>query len=106
MDFQAPERVLPLLWDLGISLAESGSANASLEHTMHLDPLGMMLFLDGALGIITIASLAYVIGGRRPELRFTLVVSLLLLAALFAFLPFIPAFQPEAVGISKGKVLL
>jgi hypothetical protein len=65
-----------------------------------------MLFLDGALGILTISSLAYVLGGRRPELRFTLVVSLLLLAALFAFLPFISTFHPQPISIPHGKVLL
>jgi hypothetical protein len=46
-----------------------------------------MLFLTSALGIVTIATLSYLASGRRPESRFTLVVSLVLLAALFAFLP-------------------
>jgi ABC-type Fe3+ transport system permease subunit len=52
-----------------------------------MDPFTAMLFLDGALGVLTIAILAYIASGRRPETRFTLVISLLLLAALFAFLP-------------------
>jgi hypothetical protein len=71
-----------------------------------MDPFAIMLFLDGALGVVTIATLAYIAGGRRPELRFTLVVSLLLLAALFAFLPFVPAFRHQTVGVHEGKVFL
>lgn len=71
-----------------------------------MDPFTMMLFLDSALGIVTIATLAYIVGGRRPELRFTLVVSLLLLAALFAFLPFIHALRHEKVRSYESKVLL
>lgn len=71
-----------------------------------MDSLHLMLFLHGALGVIVIAALAYIAGGRRPEFRFTLVVSLLLLAALFAFLPFIPAFHHEAVGVHGNKVAL
>jgi hypothetical protein len=51
-----------------------------------------------------IAALTYIAGGRRPEFRFTLVVSFAL-AALFAFLPFIPAFQHD-IGLHGKKVLL
>jgi hypothetical protein len=70
-----------------------------------MDSLRIMFCLHSALGVIIIAALTYIAGGRRPELRFTLVVSLLLLAAFFAFLPFIPAFHPELV-VHKKKVLL
>jgi hypothetical protein len=74
--------------------------------------LNLMLFLHTALGVIVIAALAYIAGGRRPEFRFTLVVSLLLLAALFAFLPFIPGFHPlrpfhdGTIGAYDKKVAL
>jgi hypothetical protein len=71
-----------------------------------MDSLHMMLFLPGAFGVIVIAVLAYIAGGRRPELRFTLVMSLLLLAALFAFLPFIPAFHHEAINFPGKKIPL
>ena len=70
-----------------------------------MNSLPIMFCLHGALGVIIIAALTYIAGGRRPEFRFTLVVSLLLLAALFAFLPFIPAFHPE-IGVHGKKVLL
>ena len=70
-----------------------------------MNSLRIMFFLHSALGVIIIAALTYIAGGRRPELRFTVVVSLLLLAALFAFLPFIPAFQPE-IAVHEKKVLL
>lgn len=71
-----------------------------------MDPLSIMLFLHGALGVIIIAALAYVAGGRRPEFRFALVVTLLLVAALFAFLPFIPALHPDAISVAGKKVAL
>jgi hypothetical protein len=71
-----------------------------------MDSLRIMLFLHCALSVIIIAALAYVAGGRRPELRFALVVTLLLVAALFAFLPFIPAFHPDALGVAGKKVML
>ena len=71
-----------------------------------MDSLRIMLFLHGALGVIIIAALAYVAGGRRPEFRFALVVTLLLVAALFAFLPFIPAFHPDAIGVSGKRIVL
>ena len=74
-----------------------------------MDPLNFMLFLHTALGVIIIAALAYIAGGRHPELRFTLVVSLLLLAALSVFLPFIPAFHPlrhGTIGAYEKKELL
>ncbi|MGE0681092.1 MAG: hypothetical protein AB7P69_09370 [Candidatus Binatia bacterium] len=71
-----------------------------------MDSLRIMLFLHGALGVIIIAALAYVAGGRRPEFRFALVVTLLLVAALFTFLPFIPAFHPDALGVSGKKTVL
>lgn len=71
-----------------------------------MNSLHIMLFLHGAFGVILIAALAYVAGGRRPEFRFALVVTLLLVAALFAFLPFIPAFHPDAVGVSGKKMAL
>jgi len=71
-----------------------------------MDSLRTMLFLHGTLGVIVIAALAYVAGGRRPEFRFALVVTLLLVAALFAFLPFIPAFHPEMIGTPEKKVAL
>jgi len=71
-----------------------------------MDFLGIMLFLHGALGVIIIAALAYVAGGRRPEFRFALVVTLLLVAALFAFLPFIPGFHPEMIGAPGKRVAL
>ncbi|MBI3302773.1 MAG: hypothetical protein HYZ72_11970 [Deltaproteobacteria bacterium] len=71
-----------------------------------MDPFTIMLFLDGALGVVTIATLAYIASGRRPELRFTLVVSLLLLAALFAFLPLMPALRHETVRSYRGQVSL
>jgi hypothetical protein len=67
-----------------------------------MDSLHIMLFLHGACGVMFIAALAYLAGGGRPELRFTLVVSLLLLAALSAFLPFIPAFQQTVMSV-RGK---
>ena len=70
-----------------------------------MNPLHIMFFFHGALGVIIIAALTYIAGGRRPEFRFTLVVSLLLLAALFAFLPFIPAFHSDIATHGK-KVLL
>ena len=71
-----------------------------------MDPLHLMLFLHGALGVVIIAALAYIAGGRRPEFRFTLVVSLLLLAALVAFLPFIPAFHYNRVGVYGKRIPL
>lgn len=71
-----------------------------------MDSLHVMLFLHGALGVIMIATLAYVVGGRRPEFRFVLVVTLLLVAALSVFLPFIPAFHPDTLGVSGKKVVL
>jgi hypothetical protein len=70
-----------------------------------MNSLRIIFFFHGALGVIIITALTYIAGGRRPEFRFTLVVSLLLLAALFAFLPFIPAFQHD-IGIHGKKVLL
>ena len=71
-----------------------------------MDSLRIMLFLHGALGVIIITALAYVAGGRRPEFRFALVVTLLLVAALFAFLPFIPAFHSDALSVSGKKIVL
>jgi len=68
-----------------------------------IDPFTMMLFLDGALGVLTIAILAYIAGGRRPELRFALVASLLLLAALCAFLPLIPAYEHKVGRSPHGQ---
>ena len=65
-----------------------------------------MLFLHGTLGVLIIAALAYVAGGRRPEYRFALVVTLLLVAALCAFLPFIPAFHSDVLNSPGKKVLL
>jgi RsiW-degrading membrane proteinase PrsW (M82 family) len=52
-----------------------------------MDSLTALFFLLGSFVIVTIATLVYVLSGRRPEMRFTLVVSLLLIAALFAFSP-------------------
>lgn len=70
-----------------------------------MNSLRIMFCFHGALGVLITAALVYIAGGRRPEFRFTLVVSLLLLAALFAFLPFIPAFRPD-VAVHEKKVLL
>lgn len=62
-----------------------------------MDSLTALFFLVGSLGIVTIATLAYVTSGYRPEMRFALVASLLLIAALFAFSPFMfIARNPEA----------
>jgi hypothetical protein len=71
-----------------------------------MNSLRILLFLHGALGVILIAALAYAAGGRGPEFRFALVVTLLLVAALFAFLPFTPAFHPDARGVAGKKVVL
>jgi hypothetical protein len=76
----------------------------TVRHSM--DPLHMMLFLHSALGVVIIAALAYIAGGRRPEFRFSLVVSLLLLAALFAFLPLIPAFHHDKMGAYGKRIPL
>jgi len=73
-----------------------------------IDPFTAMLFITGALGIITIASLVYIASGRSLESRFTVVVSLLLLAALFAFLPCAAArnIQAQLFPYSQGKRIL
>jgi len=71
-----------------------------------MNSLQSMLFLHGAIGVLLIAALAYVAGGRRPEFRFALVVTLLLVAALCAFLPFIPGFHSDVLDVPGKKVVL
>lgn len=71
-----------------------------------MNSLQNMLFLHGVIGVLIIAALAYVAGGRRPEFRFALVVTLLLVAALCAFLPFIPGFHSDVLDSPGKKVVL
>ena len=71
-----------------------------------MNSLQSMLFLHGTIGVLIIAALAYVAGGRRPEFRFALVVTLLLVAALCAFLPFIPGFHSDVLNSPGEKVVL
>jgi hypothetical protein len=53
-----------------------------------MDPFRLMiLFVPGAFGVMAIATVAYLVSGYRPEMRFTLVASLLLLTGLFALVP-------------------
>lgn len=52
-----------------------------------MNSFSLLLCMTGALGVLTIATLAYLASGRREATRFALVVSLLLLAAFFALLP-------------------
>ena len=62
------------------------------------------LFLAVALGIITTATLGYLFSGRSREARFALVVSLLLIAALFAFSPLLfIAGDPQARAAFEKK---
>lgn len=69
-----------------------------------MDSLTASLFLLSALAIVTIATSAYVLSGRRPEMRFTLIASLLLIAALFAFSPLMfIARTPEARATFEKK---
>lgn len=69
-----------------------------------MDSLTALFFLVGSFAIVTIATLAYVLSGYRPELRFTLVASLLLIAALFAFSPLMfIARTPEARATFEKK---
>lgn len=69
-----------------------------------MNSLTALLFLTSSFAIVTITTLAYVLSGRRPELRFTLVVSLLLIAALFAFSPLMMiARDPEARAAFEKK---
>jgi hypothetical protein len=63
-----------------------------------------LLFLVGSLGIATTATLAYLASGYRPEVRFVLVASLLLSAALFAFSPLLfLAHAPELRAACENK---
>lgn len=66
--------------------------------------LTALLFVVSSFAIVTIATLAYVASGRRPEMRFTLVASLLLIAALFAFSPLMfIARNPELRATFEAK---
>jgi RsiW-degrading membrane proteinase PrsW (M82 family) len=69
-----------------------------------MDSLTALFFLVSSFAIVTIATLAYVASGYRPEMRFTLVASLLLIAALFAFSPLMfIARNPEARAAFEKK---
>jgi RsiW-degrading membrane proteinase PrsW (M82 family) len=69
-----------------------------------MDPFTALFFLVSSFAIVTIATLAYVASGYRPEMRFTLVASLLLIAALFAFSPLMfIARNPEARAAFEKK---
>jgi hypothetical protein len=59
----------------------------AVEKKMLVDQSSLMLIVTGAYAIFAIAGVAYLAGRGRPETRFTLVVVLLLLSALFALLP-------------------
>ena len=47
----------------------------------------LMFLFTASLGIVTLATMGYVFSGRSPEMRFTLVVSLLVVFALLALAP-------------------